>query len=137
MSEDEFRAAGWTRLPLTAFSAAIDPVWMRGQAGSRDVMMVSGEAVANGQVGNVHGGALMTFADIALGVAAVDAIGEPRTTTVQLQYSFAGGVRVGETVTCRPEVVRKTRRLVFTRGMLTVGERTIGSAEAIYNVFGD
>lgn len=137
MTEDDLLAAGWTRLQLTAFSAAIGPAWMSGEPGAREVILLTDEDVANDQVGNVHGGALMTFADIALGVAAVDAIGEPRTTTIQLQYSFAGGVRVGETVSCRPEVVRKTRRLVFTRGVFTVGDRVIGSAEGIYNVFGE
>ncbi|VWX54849.1 PaaI family thioesterase [Novosphingobium sp. 9U] len=86
-------------------------------------------------MGMVHGGALMTFADIALGVAVVDAIGAPNCSTAQLQYHFAAGVKVGSLLVCVPEVVRRTRRMVFTRGLFRVGDETVGSADAIYNVF--
>ena len=126
---------GWTPAPTRAFSAAIGPVWMRGEAGAREVLLPSTEAIANDHMGMVHGGALMTFADIALGIVAVDAIGAPRCATAQLNYQFVRGVSVGSAVCCRPELVRKTRRLVFARGLFTVDGETVGSADGIFNVF--
>ncbi|MEW9854097.1 PaaI family thioesterase [Novosphingobium sp. M1R2S20] len=135
MNPEELEAAGWSPLGTRAFSAAIGQVWMRGEPGAREVCLPCGTAIANDHMGMVHGGALMTFADIALGVVTVDAIGGPWCSTAQLQYHFALGVKVGSLLLCSPELVRQTRRMVFTRGLFRVGEETVGSADAIYNVF--
>lgn len=135
MDHADFVAQGWSALPTRAFSAAIGTLWARGEPGAREVCLPCSDAVANDHMGMVHGGALMTFADIALGVAVVDAIGGPNCSTAQLQYHFAAGVKVGSLLLCTPEVVRRTRRMVFTRGLFRVGEETVGSADAIYNVF--
>ena len=83
----------------------------------------------------IHGGALMTFADIALGCGVADAVGvETPFVTVQLQYQFAAAAPLGAFVTCLPEVVRRTSQLVFVRGLLQVGERVIGSADGIWKL---
>lgn len=128
-------AQGWTRLPTVAFSGAIGPTWMRGTPGAREILLPTGTLVANDHMGMVHGGALMTFADIALGVVAVDAIGAPRCATAQLNYQFVRAVPVGTAVIARPELVRLTRRLVFVRALFAVDGETVGTADAIFNVF--
>lgn len=135
MSELSLEAQGWARVPTRAFSAAIGPVWVRGEAGSREIALQTGVEIANDHMGMVHGGALATFADISLGFVAVDAIGEPKLATAQLNYQFVGGVRVGNLVVCRPELVRRTRRLIFARGLFFVEDAPVGSADAIFNVF--
>lgn len=82
------------------------------------------------------GRAQMTFADIALGVATVDALGgATNCATAQLHHNFARAVRIGSVLVCRPEVVRRTSRLVFTLGLFTVDGDVVGSADAIFNVF--
>jgi len=126
---------GWTRLALTAFSTSVGPIWARGAVGAREVCLPCGAGITNDHMASVHGGALMTFADIALGVAVVDAIGAPLCSTAQLQYHFAAAVKVGDLLLCKPEIVRKTRRMIFVRGLFRVGDDTVGSADAMYNVF--
>jgi acyl-coenzyme A thioesterase PaaI-like protein len=132
IDEAALAAAGWERLPTTAFSAAVGATWQKGAPGQRTVALVAHEGIVNdyGQV--VHGGALMTFADIALGVGAADAIADHSYVTVQLQYQFASGVPVGSLITCAPELVRKTSSLAFVRGLIQADGETVGSAEGIF-----
>lgn len=131
----KLEAEGWERLPTRAFSAAIGPTWKRGEPGSRTVALLSHEGTANDHIGTVHGGVLMTFSDIALGVAVVDAIGAPNCATVQLQYQFAAAAPIGSLITCEPEVVRKTSQLVFARGLIKADGKVVGSTEGIFKVF--
>jgi acyl-coenzyme A thioesterase PaaI-like protein len=132
MNEAALAAAGWQRLPTVAFSAIVGPTWQKGDAGRRTVALLAHEGIVNdyGQV--VHGGALMTFADIALGVGAADAITGHSYVTVQLQYQFAGGVPAGSLITCEPELVRKTSSLAFVRGLIKADGETVGSADGIF-----
>ena len=127
-------AAGWKRLPTIRFSAAIGPTWLRGEPNALEVAFLAGEELGNDSIGIVHGGALMTFADIALGAGAAAALGGAHFVTAQLQYQFAGAARVGDLVVCRPEIVRKTSQMVFMRGLLHVGDRVVGSADSIFKV---
>ncbi len=129
------QADGWARLPTRVFSAAIGTIWVKGEPGRRIVAFPTHERVENDHMGTVHGGALMTFADLALGLAAVDAIGEPKCATAQLQFQFAAAARIGSLVTCEPELVRKTSQLVFVRGIFRADGRVIGSADAIFKIF--
>ena len=46
---------------------------------------------------------------------------------------MAGG-RTGEFITCTPELVRRSRQLIFMRGLLCAGERTLASADGIWKV---
>src|SRR5262245_826109 len=111
MDHAALEAAGWARLPTRNFSTAAGPAWVKGEPGHRTVALLAEAAIANDHIGTVHGGALMTFADIALGLGARDAIDEPRFVTAQLQYQFAGAAPVGSLITCEPELVRRTSQL--------------------------
>jgi acyl-coenzyme A thioesterase PaaI-like protein len=132
MDEAAFKADGWTRLPTIAFSATIGAAWMKGPSGQRTVAIVAQAGIVNdyGQV--VHGGALMTFADMALGCGASDALDGGHLVTVQLAYQFAGGVKMGQLITCEPELVRKTSQLVFMRGVVKADGAIVGSADGIF-----
>ncbi|MBU6266333.1 MAG: PaaI family thioesterase [Sphingomonadales bacterium] len=134
MTDAEFEAAGWQKLPGTHFNAAAGPHWLRRDAHGPVVGLFTLEHHSNGHLGTVHGGCLMTFADVALGVRVVEAIGEPMCATSQLSYAFAGSARCGQLVTCRPELVRKTSALVFVRGVIRADDKTIGSAEGIFSI---
>lgn len=78
----------------------------------------------------------MTFADIALGIGAVRELGEQRmnTVTASMNTHFVAVARIGEFVTCRAEVVRKSRHLIFVRGLICVGDRTVASADGIFKL---
>lgn len=134
MDETVLEADGWVRLPTAHFSAAIGSTWMKGDVGARTVGLLAGEVTRNDHMGTVHGGALMTFADIALGVVTVDAIGAPSCATAQLQYHFAAAAPTGSFITCEPELVRKTSQMVFARGLVKADGKVVGSADAIFKV---
>lgn len=82
--------------------------------------------------GVLQGGALMTFADRILGVTARALTHAHRTATVQLNMQFIDAVQIGEVVECAPMMLRATRQMMFMSGILTVGERVVGSANGIW-----
>ncbi|MEO6091594.1 MAG: PaaI family thioesterase [Novosphingobium sp.] len=128
-------AEGWERLPTRSFSAAIGPTFARGETGARTIALLTSAEIANDHARSVHGGALMTFADIALGSAVADVLGARTLTTVQMQYQFAGPVRPGSLLTCAPEVVSRAKRLVFVRALFEADGKVVGSADGIFRVF--
>jgi acyl-coenzyme A thioesterase PaaI-like protein len=132
MDEAGLEADGWERLSTSAFSAAIGPTWRKGEPGQRTVALLAHEGIVNDYGKVIHGGALMTFSDIALGVGASDAITGHNYVTVQLQYQFAGGVALGSLITCAPELVRKTSSLAFLRGLVKADGEVVGSCEGIF-----
>ena len=134
MDSATLAAEGWQRLPTTEFSALIGEAWMKGKPGARTVCLLSDPCTRNDHMGIVHGGALMTFADIAMGVAVADALGGAYCVTAQLQYHFVAATHPGELITCEPEVVRRTSQMVFVRGLVKSADRTVGSVDAIFKV---
>ena len=128
-------AEGWMQLPTGHFSAVIGPVWTKDEPGRRIIGLLAGQAIANRSDGPVHGGALMTFADMALSIGVGDALGEPRFAAVEVQYRFMASVPIGSLVVCEPEVVRQTSSLIFMRGLIRIGDKVVGSTEGLFKVF--
>jgi acyl-coenzyme A thioesterase PaaI-like protein len=135
VDEATLLADGWERLALGGFSLAIGQTWRRGAQGARTLAVLAHPGIVNDYGVVVHGGALMTFADIALGQGAADAITGHSYATVQLQYQFAGAARAGSLITCTPELVRRTSQLAFVRGLILADGETIGSAEGLFKAF--
>lgn len=134
MDSATLAAEGWECLPTREFSALIGETWMKGLPGARTVCLVADARARNDHMGIIHGGALMTFADIAFGLAVADELGGAYCVTAQLQYHFVAASRPGEPITCEPEVVRRTSQMVFVRGLVKSGDRTVGSGDAIFKV---
>lgn len=146
MAEDDagMLAEGWRRVPTVRYSAALGPIWIRAAGeGGVEVALDAQEHLANDNLGIVHGGAIMTFADIALGCGVGHALrngGEVHDlegslfVTVQLQVQFVAAGSVGGLIIARPEVVRKTRSMVFMRGLILSGDTTVASADGIFKL---
>ena len=83
-----------------------------------------------------HGGALLTFADSALGLRA---LGRDRPRPLRHGQPAKQFPRpppsLGDLVTCSPEVVRKTREIVFMRADFHVGDRIVFTATAIWKIW--
>lgn len=75
--------------------------------------------------GTVHGGLLMTFADLVMCVTATRDTPDERALTVSLTASFVDAGALGDLVEARGEVIRRTGSLVFGRGEVLVGERVL------------
>ena len=134
MDNQALADAGWTTINTDGFSGAVGTLWTRGTGSELIVGFVADDRHTNHHAGTVHGGALMTFADIALGFSVVKALGAPICATAQLQMQFIAAGRTGELITCRPEIIRRTSQLVFVRGLINAGEKTIASADGIWKV---
>lgn len=129
-------ADGWTRLSGTHFNEAAGPYWLRREDDGRAVGLLGEDRHGNGHVGTIHGGVLMTLADIALGMGVVDAAATSDCVTLQLQMQFTATAPMGSFLTCRPELVRRTSQIVFMRGLIMAGERTVASADGIWKLIG-
>ena len=135
LDEATLIAEGWRRLPGVRYTAAVGPSWMKLQDGRPIVGLQAQEHLANDNLGIVHGGAVMTFADMALGVATAHATGgKSHFVTAQMQVYFTAAAQVGDFVTCHPEVIRKTSSMVFVRGLIEAGGRTVASVDGIFKL---
>lgn len=128
---------GWARYenPGDAFIEHVGPLWIRIDGDTRDYAFWP--VATHGNPNKVvHGGMLMAFADIALGHPCwVDEGGQAAITT-SLTLNFVSGARLGELVTCRPQIVRKTRSLYFCRGDLMQGDRCLVTASGVWKIAG-
>ena len=124
-------AAGWTLLRGDPFTEWAGPIWRRRDAEIQAYAFLATARHVN-PVGTVHGGMIMTFADVAFGSMAWLAIGKRAAVTVQFDMRFVSAVRAGDFVEMAPEVVRATRSLVFLRGTLRAGERVVATADGIW-----
>jgi len=82
--------------------------------------------------GVLQGGALMTFADRCMGMAARAATQAARTATIQLNVQFIDAVQIGEMVETQPKLLRATRQMMFMETSLCVGERIVGAAQGVW-----
>ena len=137
MNADELRAAGWSVVELgesAGFSGEVAPIWTRRRDERTAIGFLADRRHINNHAGTIHGGALMTFADIALGYVVVQLLGAPRCVTVQMQMQLVASPRVGNFIHCEPEILRHTSHLVFVRGLIHAGEKPVASADGIWKV---
>lgn len=135
MDSVDLAAAGWRRLPAVRYSAALGPSWVIVRDGVLTVALEAQDHLANDNLGIIHGGAMMTFADMALGCA----IGhrndfKTNFVTTQISVSFVAAGRVGQLITCNPEIVRMTSSMVFTRGLIEAEGKVLASIEGIFKL---
>lgn len=116
------------------FEAHLGPYFERVVDGVREFAFIIDDRHTNAQ-GVAHGGALLTFADSSLGYAIWDATDRAPCVTVSQQSNFLSSATVGDLVTCRPEVVRKTREIIFMRADFRVGARIVLTAAAIWRIW--
>lgn len=134
MDATALQAAGWKAIEAQGFTGYIAPLWVRGTAGvDRTAGFIADARHVNYQE-TVHGGALMTFADIALGWIAADALGHSRCVTAQLAIQLVSSPRIGDFISCQAELVRRTSQMIFVRGLIAAGDKTVASADGIWKV---
>lgn len=127
---------GWYERTAPGFTGMTGPFWFRGEGDELEVGLLIEERHCNSNIGTLHGGVIMTFADIGLGSGVAQVMGEQRQgcVTLSLQTQFVAVARVGEFIRCRPEVVRQARDVVFVRGLIKTGDKTVASAEGIWKL---
>lgn len=109
---------GWLRWPGTdPFEDHAGPFFAR-YVGEALVCGFRPEPKNRNGGGNVHGGALLTFADFSLFMIASEALPEFHGVTASLNAEFVGAGRPGRLLTARGEVIKGGRSLIFVRGLI-------------------
>ena len=84
--------------------------------------------------GNLHGGVLMTFADIAMSQTSRAVSGADACSTVAMSCDFIGPGRLGDLIEARVRVTRQTRTLVFLSAEIRAGDRVLGMATGLWKI---
>lgn len=85
--------------------------------------------------GLVHGGVLMTMADIALGYAMATAKEPPiSAVTSHLSTDFAGSAKLDDWIESRVDIQKLGRTLCFANVYLSVGDARIVRASGVFAV---
>jgi acyl-CoA thioesterase len=86
--------------------------------------------------GVVHGGALFTLVDTAMGAALHGAMApHERCATVDARISYLKAVRAGEVV-CRARLLHREHRIAHLEATLTMNGETIATATGVFSVTG-
>jgi acyl-coenzyme A thioesterase PaaI-like protein len=82
-----------------------------------------------------HGGMMATLADIVLGIGGLEQAGAPGFfITISLQTDFLGPAMLGAWVECRPELLRRTRTLMFVQGVFAADGRPALRASGVFQL---
>jgi uncharacterized protein (TIGR00369 family) len=123
--------AGWTVWGDDPFEMLAGPFFCRKADDGAMVCAFRAEAKHMNGSGFMHGGCLLTFADYALFCIGADALEGTGSVTASLHGDFIEGASVGEFIEGSGEVVRAGGSLVFIRGVITTGGRTLMSFSGI------
>lgn len=121
-----FRSAG-------RFMALAGPLWARREDEGWAYAIAATDAHLN-PAGVVHGGLLATLMDHALSTMAWEAAGRLPCVTVQLDTHFLDAVPAGALIEARGRLVRRTARLLFMQGTLSVDGNDVLAAQAVMKV---
>jgi uncharacterized protein (TIGR00369 family) len=116
------------------FNAFAGPFWRLPPDGDihRFALLVEPKHM-NGS-GSLHGGVLMTFADIAMSQVSRKVSGAPGCSTVSLTCDFVGPGKLADVVEARVRVTRQTRTLVFLSADIVAGERVLAVATGLWKI---
>ncbi len=82
-----------------------------------------------------HGGMLATLADVVLGIGGLEQAGTPGFfVTISLQTDFLGPAMLGAWVECRPEMLRRTRTMMFVQGLFTADGEPALRASGVFRL---
>jgi uncharacterized protein (TIGR00369 family) len=115
--------------PISPFAEHVGPILVRQVDGEWRCAFVAERRHCNRQ-GAVHGGMLMTFADVALAHIGRKAYAE-ESVSVSFSFEFLAPARLGDLVEARAEILRRTGSLNFVRGQLLVGDTVIVNCSTV------
>lgn len=120
---------------IDPFEIYVGPVFENGAVGAKTYVMRADSRHMNRR-GVMHGGMFMTLADLTLGQAVWDATDKAAVVTLNMQTHFLKPAVEGDIIQVVPELVRRTRALVFMRGDFTVNGEIVFTAASVWKVLG-
>ena len=121
-TEGEF--AGWRTWGRDNFETHNGPFWHRMEDDGRMRCAFRVQKKHLNGAGNVHGGCFMSFADYCLFATAAPVLDGPGVT-VSFACDFLDAAHEGELDEGTGEITRAGGSLIFVRGQLTSGTRTV------------
>jgi uncharacterized protein (TIGR00369 family) len=121
---------GWSIRPGN-MSTLVGPFWERRVDGDVQIGIVCDPRHDNGR-GNMHGGVLMTLADMGMGAVIRSTGDDAQCATVQLDVAFLQAVDIGDFVTTECHIQHRTSRMIFVSGTLKTGEKAVASAQGVF-----
>jgi len=126
VTETKGEFAGWSYYDAEeSFDSLIGPFYFRRDENGASRCAFRAQQKHMNLGGRVHGGCLMTFADIALFQIAYQEMEGRSGVTVQLDSTFVDAGYAGDLIEATGQVVRAGGSLIFIRGQITSGERTL------------
>jgi uncharacterized protein (TIGR00369 family) len=126
--------AGAENISVRGFNLHAGPFWRLAADGEvRRFALVVADKHMNGS-GSVHGGMLMTFADISMSHTSRAVSGAESCSTVSLTCDFVGPGKLGDVLVSRVRVIRQTRTLVFLSADIACGDRAIAAATGLWKI---
>jgi acyl-coenzyme A thioesterase 13 len=131
----ELEAEGFTvPYPNDPFEMRSGPFYIGFDAeGGTVVALRAGENQCNSN-GVVHGGCLMTLADLAVCYEAIGGDIALRSLTVSLTANFLAPAERGKVLRAYPRVNRRTKRMAFVETKIMDGETCVFTASAVIRV---
>lgn len=125
---------GWKVMEGTSFSRYIGPFYYK-PVGKRVRFCMRADNRHDNSHERAHGGVVMSFADEALGFAGRWTRENVKMFTIEFDCRFLDGIYSGEIVEVEPEVIKSTGSLMFMRGDVMVGDRSVASCTGVWKVF--
>jgi uncharacterized protein (TIGR00369 family) len=120
---------------IDPFEQFVGPLYEIGEGIARRYALIVDERHVNMR-GVIHGGMLMTLADMTLGQAVWDACDHAACVTLSMQTQFLKGVHQGDILEVTPQLSRKTRSMIFIRGDYQVAGETVFTASSVWKLLG-
>jgi len=134
VTHDALVADGWAPLDSGGFIEIVGQIYVK-EDGDTVRYGFMAEPRFKNRRSVLHGGYLSAFADRTLALAGRRVNNSGPQATIELSVRFIDAVQIGEFVESVPEVVRKTRSVIFVRGTMVVGSRTVATADGIWRIF--
>jgi uncharacterized protein (TIGR00369 family) len=84
--------------------------------------------------GITHGGFLAAFIDAGAGTAAHRASDNSPCVTISLEIKFITAVRLGQELTGKTKIQKKTKSMVFLTCELTVANKIVSTASGVWKI---
>ncbi len=119
----------WEAEAVQTFNAQFEPIRLRTDEDGRARVRFWPRVAHQNPAGNVHGGAIMAFVDMALFAGAHQLGVRPviKALTIDAGIQFIDGATIGEPVDAVVELLRETGRMAFVRGLIEQQGRTVAA----------
>jgi uncharacterized protein (TIGR00369 family) len=125
---------GAEEIPFVGYNKYIGPMYRLPDADGLHRFCFRVEERHMNCAGTVHGGMLMSLADISMSRAARDGTDAQNSSTVSLSCDFVGPGKLGDVIEAHVRVTRRTRTIVFLSADILSGGHTLLVASGVWKI---